>query len=102
MSTLRLQLDRLDIRLHGVSAAVAERAVAGLAEALQSRLQGVTPGAAPMIDLGGLELAPLQLDAGVDADGLRALLAERIGSALQRSVEGGGGGPTEPSTGGRI
>lgn len=78
---MRIEIDRLEIVLDGVSAAVAEAAAAGLEAELRRRL-----GALSLVAASGTDLAigPLAVPAGVDAATLRALIAERLLGALAR------------------
>jgi len=81
-----LNIGRIQIALHGVSAQVAEEAVAGLEGALRSRL-GVLPvyGMAGA-DMGELALNPVHSTVMLDANALRALIAERLADAIQTRI----------------
>jgi hypothetical protein len=80
---MRIEIDRLEIALDGVSAQVAEHAVAGLEGELRRRLAGLPLGTAatavPQLSVGPLDLPPY-----ADAAALRALIAERLLGALVR------------------
>ena len=77
-----LDIDRLSITLHGVSADLAAAAVAGLEDALQRRLGGLR------LDRAGfrrdLHIGPLDLPDRADAATLRELIAERLLEAIER------------------
>jgi hypothetical protein len=78
----QLQLERIDIRLHGVSAELANAALDGLEEALCRRLQGLklAPG---VIARAGISLEPQHLPRAIDAAAMRALLVEQIVLAVE-------------------
>lgn len=81
MSVGWLQIDRLNIVLHGVSSLVAEQALAELDEELSRRLGGMRGGwhVAP---LSSMRLGPLDLPPEADAAALRRLIAEGLLQAL--------------------
>ena len=80
---MRIEIDRLEIALSGVSAQLAEQAVAGLEGELRRRLGGVRfPSAAAAVP--ELAIGPLDLPPRADAASLRALIAERLLGALLR------------------
>lgn len=80
MSGAIVDIERLNIALHGVSAEIAEAAVAGLETALRRRL-----GATHMtraLDVPALRVDALDLPPGTDSAALRDLLADRLVQAL--------------------
>lgn len=82
--TTNIDIGRLSIALHGVSAEVAEAAVAGLDVELRRRLGALTGRALVTGDLGIIDIGPL---AGTpDPAALRALIAERLVFALSAPV----------------
>src|SRR5688572_5014687 len=82
MSNVNLDIDRLSISLHGVSAGVAQEAVADLAQELRRRLASLPPQSLPSLDMGGLAVGPLNASGTLDATSLRDLIADRLVQAL--------------------
>lgn len=76
---MNLQIDRIHIALHGVSASMAEAAADGLEAELRRRLG--TSGRTE--DVAELSLGPLDGRAVLDAAALRGLIAQRLVDALQ-------------------
>ena len=83
MSGMTIEIDRLEIVLHGVSAVVAEEAVAGLEGALRRRL-GSVRGAVTAHAVPQLRIGPLDLPQATGAAALRELVAERLLETLLR------------------
>jgi len=81
MSGFTIDIDRLNVALHGVSAVVAEEAMAGLESVLRRRLGGLR-GSAVTSAVPELRIGPLDLPRGADAAALRALVADRLLEAL--------------------
>jgi len=80
MSGTMVDIGRLNIALHGVSAEIAEAAVAGLEAALRRRLGSLRPSQS-------FAVPSLRVDAGdlppeADAAALRDLIATRLVAAL--------------------
>lgn len=83
MSVRRLQLERVRINLHGVSAELAQAAISGLESELRRRL-----GATVTAELQHGEQVDLRLDAvdappGTSAAALRRVIAQRLIDGLQ-------------------
>ena len=80
---MMIEIERLEIALAGVSALVAEHAVAGLGAELQQRLGSLrgnaTTASVPELSVGPIELAP-----SADASALRTLIAEQLLEVLMR------------------
>lgn len=78
-----VDIERLSITLHGVSADLAQGAVHGLEAAVQRRIGGLR------IDRAGnvseIHVGPFDLPRGADATALRSLIAERLVEAINRS-----------------
>ncbi|HEB97426.1 MAG TPA: hypothetical protein ENI96_13470 [Sedimenticola thiotaurini] len=91
MSALQIRLERIGIVLQGIPVELVEQAVSGLEPLLRRRLQGWRPAAAEQIDIAGLALDPVRAAPGLDAAGLRALLAEQIETGLRRALGPAGG-----------
>lgn len=77
-----VDIDRLSLALHGVSAQLAEAAIAGLAPELRRRLGNLTERALVTGDLGVVHVGPILGEATLDAATLRGLIAERLVMAL--------------------
>jgi hypothetical protein len=80
MSGVMVEIGRLDIALHGVSADIAEAAVSGLESALRRRLDALH--LYRTRDVPALRIDALDLPPQTDAAALRDLLAERLIEAL--------------------
>jgi hypothetical protein len=94
MSGAMVEIGRLSIVLHGVSAAIAETAVGGLEAALRRRLDVMRIAdsrAVPALHVDAFDLPP-----DADATTLRELLAER----LVQAIGGDDTPPQEPEEGG--
>lgn len=92
MKTLSIDLARLELALHGVSAATAEAAVAGLEEALRRRLAARPAGEIATSDAAELALGPVGGGATLDAAALRGVIADRLADALFTGGRGGSSG----------
>ena len=87
MSAVQIDLDRIDISMHGVSADLAQAAVDGLGAALSQRLKGMhwtgrLPGSSEL----SLEATQIRPDASVAE--VRALLVEQIATAIHERMAG--------------
>jgi hypothetical protein len=80
MSSAMVDIGRLNVALHGVSAEIAEAAVAGLESALRRRLGSLHVNRA--LDVPALRVDALDLPPEADAAALRELLAERLVQAI--------------------
>lgn len=80
MSGTMIEIGRLNIALHDVSAEVAEAAIGGLEAALRRRIGTLRIGRPH--DVPALSIDALDLPPGADAVALRELLAERLALAL--------------------
>lgn len=77
-----IEIDRLNISVHGISAQIVEEAALDLETELRRRL-GSLRGSVPAHTVAELRVAPLDLNHRIDADALRALVAERLLDALR-------------------
>lgn len=77
-----LDIGRLSITLHGISADLAEAAVYGLEDAVQRRLGGLRLDRAGSVP--ELRIDPLDLPRGADAEVLRQLIARHLVEAFDR------------------
>ena len=86
--SMNVNVGRLQISLHGVSAQMIEAAVQGLDAELGRRLgvrklgQGLNSKTAA-VDIAELALSPLHLSTTLDAAGLRGLIADRLLDAIE-------------------
>ena len=81
-----LNIGRVQIALHGVSAQIAQEAVAGLEGELRNRLGILSVYGMAGADMGELALNPVHSTVVLDADALRALIAERLADAIQTRI----------------
>ncbi len=88
MKAAQLELDRVSITLHGISAELAEAAAQGLEDALRRRLQSMRAplGSATLGESPGLLSVSASIEQGASPAELRALLVEQIASALASSA----------------
>lgn len=94
----RLHIDRVAMKLHGIPVQVAETAVAGLDNELLRRLQlrGVDP--ATLAGLPStLRLPPIHPSLPLDAEALRARLADGLMALLMPASTLGAGPPADAS-----
>jgi predicted LPLAT superfamily acyltransferase len=83
MSAVRIDVDRLQVALHGVPAALAEDFPARIGRALEQRLRGLRADAVTAaLDLGLLELGRIDLTESVDAGALAGIVADRLVEVL--------------------
>ncbi len=82
MRDIEINIGRLVVALHGVSAAVVEEAAAGLEAELSRRLGTIPWGDMAAFDVGDLSVGPLRADSVLDAAALRGIIADRLVQAL--------------------
>ncbi|MDY6979904.1 MAG: hypothetical protein SV201_08490 [Pseudomonadota bacterium] len=85
-----IEISRLTINLHGVSATLAEQAVDGLEQELHRRLGVLARGDLASYDVAELSLGPVYMDTQADAAALRSLLVDRLIMQIQRGYNGEG------------
>jgi len=79
-----LQIDRIRIALHGVSALVVEAAVEGLEAEIRRHLGALgSPSRLRPLDVGELSIGPVRSEVALDAGALRGVIAERLVQAIQ-------------------
>jgi hypothetical protein len=83
---ISIDIHRLTINLHGISAMLAEQAVDGLEQELHRRLSVLAGGDLVSHDIGELSLGPIHTTTQLDAAALRSLLVERLITQIQDSV----------------
>jgi hypothetical protein len=97
VSAVQIEVDRLRVALHGVSAAVAEDFSTQIGRALEQRLSGLPADAVTAaLDLGLLELGRIDLKDSPDAGALAGIVADRLVEMLamrcgNEKIENGGG-----------
>ncbi len=95
MSGLCIQLDRLNLALHGVSADMAQALSDNLERALTERVGrlGGEPLSRADLALGGVSLGTIEATAGLDGAALAGIVAERLVEmlALRAGMSGRGG-----------
>lgn len=85
----RIGIDRFALRLHGVSAETARAAIAGLDAELLHRLNLRDLDASALRDLSpSIRLPPIQAGTPLDAESLRARIAEGLAAFLNAAVSG--------------
>ena len=83
-----LDINRINIALHNMSADVAEQAIEGLATDLGLRLQMMRIHDLSSMDVGELSVGPIKQEAPFDAASLRALLVDNIIQQITQLREG--------------
>lgn len=83
MSSYQINIERLNVTLHGVSATVAEQASHDLEAELKRQLGAVRVSQRGATDPGFLDLGPIQVEPNTDGATLRSLIAERLSAVLQ-------------------
>ena len=89
---MNININRLNIALHGVSTDIVQEAINNLDTELKRRLgvlnigQGLTTRSA-LNDIGELALGPLHSNVTLDANSLRGLIAERLIETLDKGVQ---------------
>ena len=82
---MNVEIDRLHIALHGVSALTVEAAADGLEAEIRQRLGAAgSPGCPRPLDIGELSAGPMRSDVVLDAGALRGVIAERLIQTLQQ------------------
>lgn len=86
MSRYRINIERINVSLHGVSAGVVEQASEKLESELKRRLGTIRVSQRGAADAGFLNLGPIHVEPSADGAALRSLIAERLTVALQRRL----------------
>jgi len=85
---INIDISRIRIALHGVSAQVAEAAVAGLGAELKRRLGVLPSGDLAAFDVGDLAIGPIRHESVLDASALRGLIADRLAGLIRDRLVG--------------
>ena len=83
-----VDISRIQVGLHGISAQVVEEATAGLESELSRRL-GTFPGGysdLAAIDIGELAIGPIHSSTVLDAAALRGIIADRLVDAVRSQL----------------
>ena len=83
--SVRIDINRLHIAVHGVSAQLVEEALQGLDTELDQRLNayGIGPGIKTAgVDISELAIDPVHVETVLDVAGLRGLIADRVFDAI--------------------
>lgn len=93
MSTVNIEIGRINVALHGVSTLIVEEALSGLEQELSRRVGVCRLGDLKQLDLAELSLPTLNSEMVLDPAALRGIIAERLVQALlaDGSRQGGGG-----------
>jgi hypothetical protein len=89
---MNIDIDRLRISLHGVSAQMIDEAMLGIDKELSLRLQKQGLGRGPAqrafaVSIDEMALSPIHSDATLNVAGLRGLIADRLCEAIQTESE---------------
>lgn len=85
---INIDINRVTIALHGVSAQVVESAVKDLEEELHRRLGSLPPGISADIDIGELALGPVRSETVLDGNALRGIIAGQLAEAVRARLVG--------------
>jgi len=86
MSRYRINIERLNVSLHGVSATVAEEASQNLEAELKRQLGAMRISHRGATEPGFFDMGPLQVDPNIDSATLRSLIAERLCTVMQHEL----------------
>jgi hypothetical protein len=82
MSSTIIDIERLVISLHGVSAQVAEAAATGLEAEIRRRLGALAVCEMTSLELGDLTMSPVHTETVLDASAVRGIIADRLVAAI--------------------
>lgn len=86
MSRYRINIERLNISLHGVSATIAEETSQNLEAELKRQLGAMRISQRGTTESGFFDLGPLQIEPNTDSATLRSLIAERLCTVMQHEL----------------
>ena len=89
MSRYRVNIERVNVSMHGVSAAVVEQTTQNIEKELRRQLGQLRLSAGNTTDIESLDLGSLNIESGTDGNALRNLIAERLSAALLRELHAG-------------
>ena len=83
MSRFQINIERINVSLHGVSAAVVEQASQNLEAELKRQLGTIRVSQRGSADPGFLNLGPIHIEPATDGAILRSLIVKRLSAALR-------------------
>ena len=89
MSKHRINIERVNVSMHGVSAAIVEQVTQNFEAELRRQLGTIRLSQGNVVDLEALDLGPINIEAATDGETLRGLIAERLSAALLRELHAG-------------
>ena len=89
MSRYRINIERINVSMHGVSATIVEQATQNFEAELRRQLGAVRLSQGNDVDLESLDLGPINIESTTDGETLRGLIAERLSAALLRELHAG-------------
>lgn len=85
---ISLDISRVKVALHGISAQVVEEATSDLESELKRRLGVLPVGDMASINISELAIGPVPCSAVLDAETLRCIIAERLAQGIRSRLEG--------------
>jgi len=89
MSRYRINIERVNVSMHGVSAAIVEQATQNFEAELRRQVGAIRLSQENDVDLESLDLGPINIEATTDGETLRGLIAGRLSAALLRELHAG-------------
>ena len=84
---MNVEIDRVRIALHGITAMVVESAAEGLDAEIRRRLGAAgSPGRQAPLDITGLSAGSIRSGGALDAGTLRGVIAERLVQAIREQL----------------
>ncbi len=80
---INIDVSRIRIALHGISAQVVEAAAWGLEAEIKRRLGSLPRGRVASVDIGELSIGPVHGEGVLDAAALRNVIAQRLVAAIE-------------------
>lgn len=81
---ISVDIDRMNLSLHGISSAIVEQSIQGLEDELHRRLGVLANQDMASFDITTLSIGPIKTDMKVDATTLRHLIADRIVEVIHK------------------
>ena len=89
MRNYKINIQRINVSMHGVSAAVVEQAAENIERELRRQLAQLLISASNKTDIESLDLGSLNIESGTDSEALHNLIAERLSAVLLRELHAG-------------
>lgn len=83
---MHIEIGRIQIALHGVSAQVVEEAAVGLDEELRRRLGVIPQNDMVTFDMGELAIGSVESEATLDVAALRGIIADRMAQVIRHKI----------------